>query len=42
MGYQGNFVLLFAIWLRSGLLYSYPMLFCWFNFLDMKTVKKLY
>ena len=36
------FVLLFAIWLRFGLFYSYLMLFCWFNFLDMKAVKEIY
>ena len=34
--------MLFAIWLHSGLFYSYPMLSCWFNFLDMKAVKELY
>ena len=35
-------MLLFNIWLHSGLFYSYPMLSCWFNFLDMKAVKELY
>ena len=35
-------MMLFAIWLHSGLFYSYPTLYCWFNFLDMKTAKELY
>ena len=34
--------MLFSIWFCFGLLYSYLMLFCWFNFLDMKAVKELY
>ena len=36
------FMLSLAIWLYSELFYSYPMLSCWFNFLDMKAVKELY
>ena len=35
------FLVVVIIWLHSGLLYSYPMLSCWFN-LDMKAVKELY
>ena len=42
MGFQRYFMILIAIWLHSGLFYSYPTLSCWFNFLDMKAVKELY
>ena len=41
MGFQGKLVVV-IIRLPSGLFYSYPMLLCWFNFLDMKAVKELY
>ena len=36
------FILLFGIWLHSGLFYSYPTLSCWFNILNMRAVKELY
>ena len=41
MGFQGNLCCLQS---ESILGYSVltPILFCWFNFLDMKAVKKLY
>ena len=41
-GFKVIYVLLFAIWLHSELFFSYPMLSCWFNFLDIKAVKELY
>ena len=35
-------MLLFGIWLHSGLFYFYLTLSCWFNFLDIKNTKELY
>ena len=39
-GVSRYFVLLFAIWLYSGLFYSYPVLSCWFE--SIKAAKELY
>ena len=48
MGFQGYFscryyLTPFWVFLFTPLSFSfYPMLFCWFYFLDMKAVKELY